>query len=382
MRTHFCIVSEQPIPNLSAALDSRLRADRLVLLTSPEMRERAQRLGAIAHRHGIASVIVDLKDRLDLEKVSKDIERALDGPDGTPEVWLNATGGQKPMSIAAYEVFRRRGHPAFYVDTDNTAVWLPPAPPGRFILETHLAIEDYLGAYGADVLARNTESDPHETLTAELVRNVSRYGSALSVLNALAANADQGRQAMLKDGQRRSPEIRQLLELFRKHGLLEWKDKTGEVRFLNLAAMDYVRGGWLEHHVFGQIEKSRERLRIHDLARGVEVRIRQRDGEVKNELDVVYLADNHLFAIECKTRRYSARQGDDEDELTAALYKLYTLGRNLGGLAGRMMLVSWNPCKPHHTERARTLNIRLVSANDLPKLPTWLEMSRQARQTR
>jgi hypothetical protein len=382
MRTHFCIVSEQPIPNLSAALDSRLRADRLVLIASREMQERAERLRRVAGHHGIESDLVVLRDRLDLAKVAEDIERALAAEPANHDVVLNASGGQKPMSIAAYEVFRRRNRRVFYVDTDNSAFWLPPADPGRIELETHLTIDGYLESYGADISARHSDADPHADLTAELLRNVERFGSALSVLNALAAKAVEGRQAVLWEGRGRSDAIPQLLKLFRQHGLLEWNRESGAVRFRDRAAMDYVRGGWLEHHVYGLVAERREQLAIHDLARGVEVRFHQRDGEVRNELDVAFVADNHLFAIECKTRRYTVRPNDEEDELTAALYKLYTLGRNLGGLAGRMMLVSWNVARPYHRERAATLNIRLLAGGDLGRLPDLLAQFRIARQTR
>lgn len=382
MRTHFCIVSEQPVPNLSAALDSRIRADRLVLFASPEMAERAGRLAAVASRHDIEVRQVLLRDRLDLAKVAEDVERVLDEEAGGSEVMLNVTGGQKPMSIAAYEVFLRRGGPAFYVDTDNSLVWLPPQRRERIELETHLTIEDYLQSYGARVERRSSDADPYAPLTAELVRRVSEFASVLGVLNALADAQRNGRPAQLQDAQMNSQPLRALLELWRRHGLIEWQKKARDVRFRGPAAIDYAAGGWLEHHVYGLVEHLRVDLGIAEVARGVQVVFQQRDGEVKNELDVVFLADNHLFLIECKTRRYSLRPADDEDELTGALYKLYALGRNLGGLAGRMALVSWNEARPHHRERAQTLNIRLVSAEQLRELPTLLPIFCRARQTR
>jgi len=204
MRVHFCIVSEQPIPNLSAALDGRLRADRLVLLTSQEMATRAERLALVASRYGIETVKVYLRERLDLTQVAHDVERALDNAADADEILLNTTGGQKPMAIAAYEVFLRRGHHAFYVDTDNTVVWLPPAKSERLVLDTRLGITDYLDAYGAKVIRLRQDVDPRGALTEELVCRVSTFGPALSVLNGLAASARGGQSTVLTEKQRRS----------------------------------------------------------------------------------------------------------------------------------------------------------------------------------
>lgn len=369
---HFCIVSEQPIPNLAAAFDSRLRAEELVLLASQQMEERARWLERVAARHGIRSRIVSLGDRADLAGMTRVVAEALAAFDGA-QVLLNATGGQKPMSIAAYQVFQSRGLPSLYVDTDNSAIWLPPhADRGRVAdLEPRLRIEDYLEAYGVEVelLSRKTRDDGG--LAVELVQGFSKFGNSLGVLNLVG-------QAMRFD--LRANKIRldkpneRVLELAQRKKLLLWNKAQGLVQFPDREARRYVAGGWLEQHVFRLIEKHRHEWGVADAAYGVTVKMRSGETVTNNELDVLFLAHNYLYLVECKSKRMRQGNGnEEEDEITQALYKLHAVRRSIGGLTGRAMLVSSRPAQERHLRRAKVFDVRLVSGAELTTLPMTLQ---------
>jgi len=106
---------------------------------------------------------------------------------------------------------------------------------------------------------------------------------------------------------------------------------------------------------------------IQDIARSVDiVRETERGDEVPNEIDVVSLAENRLYLVECKTR---SRRGEGLAGAGAdALYRLDTLGDSLGGLQARAILVSDRKVQAHELRRAVDLGIRVGDGKRLPEL--------------
>lgn len=380
-RVHFCIVSEQPIPNLTAALDSRLRADELVLLASRQMEDRARWIERVANRYGIRCHIIGLGDRADLPGVTRAVADAIVAFDGA-EVVLNATGGQKPMSIAAYQVFQSRGLPSVYVETDNSATWLPPHADRERIadIEPRLRIEDYLEAYGVEIEALSRKARNDGGFATALVEGFSEFGDSLAALNWVGYEA---RNDLRATGVRPDKHNKRVLKLALERKLLSWDQAQGVVQFPDEEARRYVAGGWLEQHVFRQIEGHRHEWGVADAAYGAKVKVHGGETLTSNELDVVFLAHNHLYLVECKTRRMQqGKGGEEEDDIVQALYKLHAVRRAIGGLAGRAMLVSWRPAQPYHERRADVFDVRLVSGADLVALPLKLQLWCAARRLR
>ena len=102
---------------------------------------------------------------------------------------------------------------------------------------------------------------------------------------------------------------------------------------------------------------------IQDLARGLEVCRGDHGKPVRNELDVAFLADNRLYVIECKTKRFKGGGADGPG--AEALYKLDTLAPLLGGLGARAMLVSFQSLSEPDQRRARELGIRSCVGSEL-----------------
>ena len=109
---------------------------------------------------------------------------------------------------------------------------------------------------------------------------------------------------------------------------------------------------------------------IQDIARSVEIERKVAGNAVPNELDVVFLADNRLHLIECKTRQF---KGEGEDSPGAeAIYKLDTLADLTGGLQARAMLVSYRDMSGHDRNRARDLGIAVCAGGQLRHLERHL----------
>jgi len=358
---HLCLISDQPTPNLTPLLDASFQPKKVFLLTSPEKQLQAERLKQVIQPCGIHVSIWPIDDAMDVEHIRDRVLELLQDMDasGDVSIALNATGGTKPMSIAAYEVFRGLDLPIFYVHPDkDRVIWMHPAGRKSFDIEDRIRLPQFLQAHGVESTAINRTAMPKclRELTRTLVRDIDRFIKPLGTLNYLAFQATSSLQADLPKDKRNWRELGDLLDLFAQENLLEVSGS--DVRFRDEDARFFVNGGWLEHHVFSVIHHIRSaNPHIHDLAQGLEV---QR-GEVRNELDVAFLCDNRLYLIECKTKQF--KQGGSD-----VVYKLDALTDALGGLRAASMLVSFQPLRPSDKNRAKQAHIEVCAGRDIQHL--------------
>jgi len=371
--THLYLVSAQATPNLTPALDPQVAPRRVILLVSPDMHRRAGWLEQVLRSRGIRVDHWPLDDPWDVEHVQFRVLELLEVERealASSTLVLNATGGTKPMSIAAYEAFRAYDLPIFYVHPErDRLIWLHPGDRPPRDLDNRLGLNAFLLAYGARVESSNSGGVPDRlrALTDWLVRDVRIQGRALGILNWLAKETEGGLVSPeMESHHLRNQRLQALLDRFADEGLLEVQGRR--LRFPDEEARFYVNGGWLEEHVFDVLQDLRGQLHnIQDVARSIDiVRETSRGDRVPNEIDVACLAENRLYLVECKTRSWS---GEGSAGTGAnALYRLDTLGDLLGGLQARAMLVSYRDLPPHVLQRAADLGVLVCTGMRLPEL--------------
>jgi len=354
---HLCLVSDQPTPNITPVLDASFKPQKVILLTSPEKQAQAERLKQVMQPAGVRVSCWQIDDAMDVEHIrSRVLELLEKHEDG---IALNATGGTKPMSIAAYEVFRGLDLPIFYVHPEkDRVVWMHPSGREAFDIEDRIRLPQFLQAHGVRSESMNRTAMPGHLreLTRVLIRDIGRFTRALGTLNYLAFQASSSLRAALPDDKRAWKTLRDLLDLFAAASLLDVIG--GDVRFRDEEARFFVNGGWLEHHVLSVVQKIRGGdSHIHDLAQGLEV-VR---GDVRNELDVVFLCDNSLYLIECKTKQF--RQGGSD-----VVYKLDALTDAMGGLRASSLLVSFQTLGKADGNRARQAGIHVCEGRNIQRL--------------
>ncbi|MDD2661385.1 MAG: DUF1887 family CARF protein [Methylococcales bacterium] len=260
--THLILVSAQPIPNLTPILDDTLRPQKVVMLVSPDMQERSLALESIFKPRGISVERCPINDPWDADRIRDQVEDLLltRYPDG--DIVLNATGGTKLMSIAAYEAFRSCQLPVFYVHPEHDRlIWLSPKRPD-VDLTGRLKLEDYLMAYGSSVdkLDRTGVKEPIRQLTQKLLTDIDRYASELGALNYMAGQADNPRlTSQIESGPQSRPHLWELLELFETAGLCEINGRS--LRFADERARFTANGGWLEMHTYAMCLNLKKNLR-------------------------------------------------------------------------------------------------------------------------
>lgn len=363
---HVLMISGQPTPNLTPVLDRAFAPDKVILVTSPDMRQRAAWLKAVLRPRGVVLETWQIDNAWDIERIRDqllDMMVALEGQD----LALNATGGTKPMSIAAYELFRQFDLPIFYVHPEqDRIIWLHPSDRPGQALDDRVRLDAFLQAHGARILGRQTNrgiDEPLRLLGEELIHQLPAWQGPLATLNWLASQAERQLQVPIEPDQARR--IQPLLEGFTALGLIALEG--GRLHFADEAARFYANGGWFEQHVYAQLYHLRGQIPgFQDLGLGLQIQRSTANGEVPNELDIACLVNNRLYLIECKTRSWKGPHASGAG--ADALYRLDALGDLIGGLQARSMLISYRDIPDHDRQRANDLRIRTCDGKQLRQL--------------
>jgi len=369
--THLLLISKQPVPNLTPLLDPVIKPDQVIMLVSPDMRERAQWLQRVIQPSGIKQQIIEINNPYDIASIRETVEDIILKNDHTQLV-LNATGGTKPMSIAAYEEFRSAELDIYYLhpETDEL-IWMHDKNRNTHQIADRIKLENFLQAHGAKPVTINRQKPTTRQLelAQEIIDNMEFYSQAMGTLNYLAGSAKN--RLVSAPVENMFPALNKLIERFMEIGIVQYKDK--KLRFKDEAERFFVNGGWIEGWVYQQLtEYRKQHPEIQDIAWNIEIERQQKRGEpVKNEIDVAFLCNNRLYLIECKTVRFNQtriqqNKGDD------ALYKIDTVMGIAGGLQARAMLLSLLKLRDNDLSRAKELNIHICHGVQLKNMPHCL----------
>jgi hypothetical protein len=374
---HVCLLSDQPVPNLTPLLDHAFGARTCILAVSPSMRDRAHDFEQAVSPAGVRCLRFDLPDAYDIEALRESFLSLCAHHSELPLV-LNVSGGTKPMAIAAYEVFRGLDKPIFYVQpyTDRL-VWLfhPDGSKPCHALSDRIRIPAFLRAHGA-LVAGTASQAPIPKERRALCEALVRMGEAATrPLAALNYYAQSARDTLRSENIRReSPEFWDVVRQFEATGTVA--NDGNRLVFPSEDDRFFVNGGWLEEHVHGLLLGLRAKHpELQDVARSVRIEREVGNNAVRNEVDVMFLANNRLHIVECKTKRFSAGPDDVDGETSGAdlLYKVNSLRDILGGLTTRALVVSFRGLTASDDRRAADLEVTLCSGDEVRWLPNVLE---------
>ncbi len=364
------LVSAQAAANLLPALDPALKPERALLLTSQPMRDQARNLQSVLAEAGVVAEILELPDEHDFGAIQQVLLNWASNCDADDTIWLNATGGTKLMSLAALSVAETAGWRAFYLDLDTDQLnWLPA--PGQSMqhtmskhaVQTSLRLRHYLMSYGVTIKEVGTQATlapGHAEFIQALLLKYEAHEPGIGLLNALAQRSEQRSSLTVEfDAQQRdSMSLHQLISCLEREHLATFDGLNARLTFANEAAREFAGGGWIEHHCLHGVQALHGELAIREQAINLQVQGAQ---DVRNELDIAFLAHNRMHVIECKTRRFSGR--DAGERANEALFKLAENARRLGGLGTKAMFVSYRTLNDAEKRLARALNITVVQGS-------------------
>lgn len=375
------LVSDQTIPNILVA--SHFRPDFLLFLSTAYMEAKGKtqailetlRLLGMDYQGRYQTLIINEYDLIDLEQ---QFNRWQAEVSENYRFIVNLTGGTKMMSIAALDLFRDYDSEMVYVPISKNEFITPfpkrrPRPPAP--LTTRLTVEQYLCAYGLEIVNRSKLSQYRRL--AEERQEISRFiFNAYQPLKPLLQWFSGQLRAFPQRQREKGIDFCNSCDLSEPHQE-ELLSKLGFVRegafirkTLNKDEVKYLMGGWLEERLFLAL---REVLPWQaDIQLNVQI-MDQRGN--KNELDVVFTLDNRLYLVECKSLEPPAREGG----FTDFLYKLGALRQQFGltptGLLATTasdILDSTGQVKTHIEERARQFGLRVLPLLCSPSLEDLL----------
>ncbi len=375
---HICLLSEQPSPNICPLLDERLKPKEVILLVTPQQQKRVADVEAVLRSRQIVVTAHRIESAFDAASVQAEVEALIlkVKPSGKT-VYINATGGTKPMSIGAFLAGFNLDIPVFYVNNDEVTWLNNPAKLNGFAIAERIKLDAFLRMHGIELKNKQLAqiSSERQELAEYLIRHPD-LAPAIRSINRIAITCLEENQIshLLTDRELTDKALQAVLERLAQDGLISLKGV--QLSFLNTGNCRWLAGLWLEDHVYrvmSELKKEPE-LQVQDLAESAEViyanKARSQADKVDNELDVVFLADNRLYVIECKTRVFSGKKTNTS--ASEAIYKLATLKRELGGSQAKAMFVSYYPVRDEDKRRADLLGVEICTGRQLQELSSRL----------
>lgn len=369
---HVCLVSDQPIPNLTTAL--QFNPDKVVLLVSKEMTEKAEILGSVLGKRGfeIETISIDAYDINDVISVSESLINKCK----SCEVTLNITGGTKIQTLGTFQAFYTREKSIYYVDTKNNQILklFPESEQAEYPITISIPIRDYLATYGFSVNACLQNDSPvykRKDLTNYLAHIASRNDRTIGAINHALHNYDKKSPLPITVEMPKDDKLQQLLLTLDD---VE-KGKRDSISINSHGSLRYLKGIWFEEYVYMTIKKlgdSEVLLNVEGkwISKGAKPPI--------NEFDILISKQNRLFYISCKTANPDRIIHDSEESVTKEyLYELLALGDRALGLFGEKMLASARPVTNDYVrKRAEVMKIRLIDGKNIAtikeNLKQWL----------
>ena len=374
---HICLLSEQPSPNICPLLDERLKPQEVILLVTPQQVKRVADVESILKKRQIKVSTVSIDSAFDAEAVQAQVETLIVTQKKTGKsVFINATGGTKPMSIGAFLAGFNHDTPVFYVNNDEVSWLNNPQKSDDFAIAERIKLDDFLRMHGLELKSKQQEKIAQDlsNVTDFLIRHPD-LSPSIRQLNRIAINCIDDNQLnyLFTDKELQDSALQATLDKLASANLLSLKGT--KLSFKSMATCRWCAGLWLEDHVYQQLDslKKQPELQIQDLAESVEVvyanKTKSQSDKVDNELDVIFLADNRLYVIECKTRVFSGKTTNNASE---AIYKLATLKRELGGSQAKAMFISYYPVRDEDKRRADLLGVEICAGRQLQELSSRL----------
>lgn len=227
---------------------------------------------------------------------------------------VNLTGGTKLMSLSISDFFKTLNAELFYLTGECKFVCLyPQIKKSIKNIDKKLTLEEYLKAYGFKI---NSKSEPFVPL--KVTQQIFNY-----FLNSFSKETDiLPLQLLFFNRGKNISNLSDFTELVLFLNRIGYTPVSDNV--LNKKETKYLTGDWFEEYLYFQI-KQLESSSISDIGTGWVI---EKNG-VNNEFDILYLYNDNLRLIECKTSIWL-----DVDEkksiINDSIYKADSLKNKLG----------------------------------------------------
>ena len=360
------LVSEQTIPNvvyLKNLLENGGGFDKILLITTRKMEEQGKS-GTIIKAVGSEFTRKENHSKLVVdENMLFDVNEKLEDYFNDKEfnkIFVNITGGNKIMSLAAYRFFDK------FDDDKVEMVYLPIGSVnykrikplgknGRALdvpLKVRMSVDEYFRSLGVEYEASEPLKPELSKYIFELyLKDDSKMIEVTRLLRRFRENSRDLKKIKQTD------EYGKIKTLLGEMGI---NIDDGEYNLKKRRWVDFFSGGWFEEYVYSKIRE----MCVDDVKLNVLIKRDTKIKDVENEFDVVFIKNNNLYVVECKTGDMSSY------ETTNALYKVAQLNHDLG-LAAKSYFVSLSKdlldgnTKKSLQARSKLLRVKFIFRDDI-----------------
>lgn len=310
------LVSEQTIPNVLFIREMNLipKEFEYIFISTKIMKERniVDRIikGARISETKCKTIIVDeyslnyFKNQLNSFDFKKN-----------DKFYVNLTGGTKMMAIGAYNFFSEKNSEIYYVQYNGNS-YRKIYPEGRKKekqLNYRIGLRDYLLSYGIKIKGKAEGLVFSEEVTKKVFLSMIKHKD----INIL--------------GELRKYRKRDFIEIDKPIGLyIKSLGLPINGDYLGNRHIRYITGGWFEEFIFS-IFKQALKLSDDEIMLSVDL-------DINNEIDVMFIKNNSIYLIECKTGFRDGKRNLFND----TLYKSNAIKRNFG-LRVRQIICTIDP---------------------------------------
>lgn len=331
MKTLLCMATDHNIVNIQPL--SQIDVDKVVVFITERMKPSSETLIQEIKRSvkNVETLYIEKENSLRAlhEQFSKWLENNIDD-----EIIVNITGGTKPMSLTAYQLFSEWGFRCFYCDKDQSQlIWLDDESAISNI-GSKMGLEQYLRSYRYKItnktpLAQIPKSykDYTNILYQELCK-LGKYDDTCKLIGKIHALTQENPISITGFSQN---EMALLEHLQRETGLFTYKNNA--ITCQDSETRKFLCGGWLEVIVADSLRANDCR----DICQSVyfEISTQRKGRTTLQELDVMAMCQDKLLLVECKAKNWHGSTA----EASEAIYKLGSLS-NIGGLNTVAVFVS------------------------------------------
>ena len=302
MKTLVNIITEDcPIPAYLFIKEKYREGDRIMYISAKDTEDDMAWLSAI---DGVSSDFIEeivLKKDIDefkYEKICRAIKIHL--KKGV-KYCVNLAGGTRYMALAVQQVFEEFDAEYYYTNVEDNTIIKSKYDNSIYDdddiilpIKYRMNLSEYLHCHK---LENNLEKREHiPGMSCEMAENMFRLFS-----NSSFTSREYDMLELLREKYRdkRHTDIAEIEQKLPGINVREFLNKTNIIpvkRRLTEAQVEWLTGGWLEEYMYYKVK---EIIAPDDLATGV--KIRRKGVRHSNELDVIFIKNNQLFVIECKT---------------------------------------------------------------------------------
>lgn len=352
------LVSDQTIPNVQLIKEFYNQIDRFLFISTTGMEEAGNRnwiiqSSNIPEEKLLEPIIVNHHSFEDIEEKLKAY-----GLSDDDEYIVNITGGTKVMSISVFEFFKDLKSEIFYLTGFNNE-YIKVFPGKRkqsLTLTEFISLEVYLFSYGFEI--RNK---------GELLKSEDFTNNFFDYFNNDITQSELETLDSLRSFRNKNLKISDLEGLSGFISKTNFQPKNQEK--LSKYESRYLSGDWFEEYVFNKVKSG---LELEENKIGIGYNLIKKG--VENEFDVLFVYQNSIYTIECKTSIFNNVDGREKSIIGEVLYKSDSLQKEFG-LHTRTSIFTLssiknsdgtvNPKLESHYKRAKLNRISIITKSDL-----------------